>query len=336
MPSVSVVIPTYNNAGFITEAFNSVLAQSFDDYEVIVVDDGSTDQTRDVVSGFGPRIRYHYQANQGLAVARNTGLRLATGDYLTYLDADDVWERDNLLVKMRVLQADPGLGGVFSEFVIFDRTGVRQARGTRHQFSFFARTGRDFDRVFDERGSVALPKGGQAIVLSGYVFESLFLGNFILPTSMVFSRSGARQVGDFRAELRTQQDYEYWLRFSQKFRLAFVDEPLVRYRRHENQLTDHRRIENIVVAVNRIVDQYEAEFSARGRGREFARRKAFLLTELAKVYIGQGRAVDARRCLIEGIRRDPTQLRAYATLAASLMPRQAIAWMRGSRTRAEP
>lgn len=326
---ISVVIPTYNSAAYIAQALDSVFAQSFRDYEVIVVDDGSGDETRDVLQRYGDRLRYVFQKNQGLAVARNTGLGLATRDYVTYLDADDVWHQDNLQVKADVLRAHPDLGGVFSEFMIFDESGVRHARGTRQLFPFFDRTGREIGDVFSNRDTVALPGGGAAPVYFGKVFDSLFWGNFILPTSMVFSRARARQVGEFRPELRTQQDYEYWLRFTQQHSLAFVDEVLVKYRRHANQLTDHSRIENIFLAIHRIIDQYEDYFSKMGRTREYARRKAGLQTELAKVYIRQGRLPEARARLTDSIRRDMTYLPAYAALAISVVPYRWIESVRG-------
>jgi glycosyltransferase involved in cell wall biosynthesis len=326
---ISVVIPTYNNASYITEALDSVFSQSFQDYEVIVVDDGSTDNTRTVLDRYGSRVRYFFQKNQGLAVARNTGLGLASRDYVTYLDADDIWHEHNLSVKADILRAHPDLGGVFSEFLIFDSGGVRHERGTRHLFPFFERTGRRFSDVFEEQSTVVLPGGREASVYLGRVFESLFWGNFILPTSMVFNRARAQQVGEFLPELRTQQDYEYWLRFTKHHKLAFVDEVLVQYRRHASQLTDHSRIENIFLAVHRIIDQYEDEFSQTGRQRVYARRKAGLQTELAKVYLSQGRVSEARARLADSIRRDRTYFPAYAGLAVSVLPHRLISWARG-------
>ncbi len=98
-PAISVIIPSYNYAHLILESLQSVFAQTYHDYEIIVVDDGSTDNTWDVLKPFADRITYHRQENQGLAVARNTGLRLARGKYITYLDADDIWYPDNLRIK---------------------------------------------------------------------------------------------------------------------------------------------------------------------------------------------------------------------------------------------
>jgi glycosyltransferase involved in cell wall biosynthesis len=330
MPFVSVIIPTYNNGCYIREALDSVLAQSFTDYEVIVVDDGSTDNTCDVLAPYRSAIHYHYQANLGLAVARNVGLHLAAGDYVTYLDADDVWERDNLHVKAEVLRADPALGGVFSEFTIFTEDGRTYSDGMRRMFPMLDHTQRSTADLFAERRSVALPDGREYPVYRGHVFDNLFQGNFILPTSMVFSRAAALQVGQFRPDMRTQQDYEYWLRFSQHFSLACVDHQLVRYRRHSHQLTNPRRIEYVLLAVHSIIDRYEEHFASRGRQREYARRKASLLTQLGIVYVCEGRHADARARLGESIRRDPAYLQAYGGLALSVVPHRLFTLMRNA------
>lgn len=331
MPAVSVVIPTYNNARYINEALDSVLGQSFTDYEIIVVDDGSTDDTAEVVSAYGPRVAYHRQDNGGLAVARNTGLRLAAGALLTYLDADDIWEPDNLSVKASILEQHPSLGGVFSEFSIFDGAGVRTLRGTRQMFPFFERTRRGMNDILRE-GVVGTLPGGRTVQASmGLVFDSLFWGNFILPTSMVFRVEFARQIGEFRPELRTQQDYEYWLRFARRYPLAWVDQPLVRYRRHPGQLTDHRRIENILIAVESIIARYAEEFDRDGRSGEYRRRQAGVQLELAKVCLGQGRLREARRRLRSTIGLTPSLLTAYALLAASCVPAHWLAVLRGNR-----
>lgn len=325
-PRVSVVIPTYNNAQFITEAIASVVRQSFADWELIVVDDGSTDDTKQIVSALGVPLRYHYQPNQGLAVARNTGLALACGTYVTYLDADDVWEPDNLLTKDCVLRECPDLGGVFSEFCIFDQSGVTHARGMHTMFPFFRRAGVSLDDVLTQQRFAERP-GGRVSFRLGSAFEGLFRGNFILPTSMVFNRESALQTGTFRPHLRTQQDYEYWLRFSQNHSIAFVDEVLVRYRRHPQQLTDHSRIENILLAVISIIGQYEQRLVSQNRRALYNKRRSEVLTDLARVYVRQGRTREARRILAEVFRRAPSHGPAYSTMAVALLPRPLISWI---------
>lgn len=319
-PTVSVVIPTYNNGHLIREALDSVISQTFRDHEIVVIDDGSTDDTRAVLSDYDGRIRYHYQENQGLAVARNVGLQLARGRYVTYLDADDVWFPRNLEIKAEVLGRFPDLGGVFSEFCIFDAQGVRHPRGTKELFPFFQRTGRDFKDIFPHTDSLERSDGHALTVYRGQVFDQLFLGNFILPSSMVFNRAFALEVGEFRPHLRTQQDYEYWLRYSRRHPLAFVDEVLVKYRRHSQQLTDHSRIERILAAVAEIIDRYEEEFLREGKQRLFNRRKAEILVNQAKVNVRQGKAAQARSLMREAMRRSPGFLPTYFHYVLSAIP----------------
>lgn len=327
MPKISVVIPCYNGEQFITAALESVYSQSFSDYEVIVVDDGSTDGTHGVLAPYSDRLRYYHQDNQGLAVARNVGLSLASGDYVTYLDADDIWEPDNLRVKHEVLMQFPDLGGVFSEFSIFDAMGERHSHGTKHLFPIFVRTGRDYADIFEEHHM--LPLGPHSVpVHVGNIFDSLFWGNFILPTSMIFSRALAKQVGEFRSHMRTQQDYEYWLRFSRLYRFAFVDHVLVRYRRHPEQLTHHSNIERILFAVDEIIDCYEQDFWKQGRARDFGRRKAELLASLAKVRHRQARIREARSLISRSISWDPWYWQAYGLYCMSLFPYRLLAWVR--------
>lgn len=122
-PRISVIIPTYNNAHYIVEALQSVFAQSFSDYEVIVVDDGSTDETTAVLTPFTDRIRLFYQENAGSAAARNTGLATARGDVVLFLDADDVLLPGKLAAQMALLDKRPSLGAVHSGWQIVDSAG---------------------------------------------------------------------------------------------------------------------------------------------------------------------------------------------------------------------
>lgn len=124
MPRVSVVISTYNRERYVGLAIESVLAQTFPDIELIVVDDGSTDSTREVVSRFGPRVHYAYQDNAERAAARNHGLRLASGDYVAFLDSDDVWLPDKIEQELRRFEQYPEAGVVFSDAMFMDESGA--------------------------------------------------------------------------------------------------------------------------------------------------------------------------------------------------------------------
>lgn len=107
--TVSSIIPVYNGEQFLAEAIESILDQSCPPGEILVLDDGSTDDSRKVVERFGARVRYHYQPNQGLGAARNAAIRLAQGEFLAFLDADDVWTREKLSVQTDAVRADPSI-----------------------------------------------------------------------------------------------------------------------------------------------------------------------------------------------------------------------------------
>lgn len=320
MPEISVVIPTYNTGELILEALNSVFEQSFSDYEIVVIDDGSTDGTRDILDPFINKIEYFYQENQGLAVARNTGLSKARGKYITYLDADDVWFPDNLALKYKLLEDDPDLAGIFSEFTMFDENGIINLNATKELFPFFARTGFDYPDIFEKHKKCSNNKGGSFDFYYGRIFDKLFYGNFILPTSMLFRREFTENVGSFVPHMRTQQDYEYWLRFSQKYPFGFIDYPLVKYRRHSKQLTDYTKIERIFNAVLEIINKYEEHFSVQGKVVVFNKRKAKLLSDFATFYIRNQNPGKARTMLRESIRLDKAGVASYIHFLVSFMP----------------
>ena len=115
MPKVSVIIPAYNAARYLPEAIDSVLTQTYQDCEIILVDDGSTDDTAEVVSRYGTRVTYVQQSNQGVGAARNTGIDLARGDYLVFQDADDVLLPGKLEVQASFLDQHPDVDAVFSD-----------------------------------------------------------------------------------------------------------------------------------------------------------------------------------------------------------------------------
>lgn len=116
MPRVSVIIPTYNHAQFVVQAVESALAQTYADLEVIIVDDGSTDDTQAVLARYGAEINYIYQENQGLSAARNAGISVARGDYFLFLDADDLVLANKLELQVSIVDAQPDFGLVYRAF----------------------------------------------------------------------------------------------------------------------------------------------------------------------------------------------------------------------------
>lgn len=116
---ISVIVPAYNGETYLSEAIESILIQAYRPQEIIIIDDGSTDNTASVAKSFGDAVQYHYQPNQGAGAARNNGIKLARGEFLAFLDADDLWLEDKLACQMQVFDDDPALDMVFGYVLQF-------------------------------------------------------------------------------------------------------------------------------------------------------------------------------------------------------------------------
>lgn len=207
-PKISVVIPLYNQSEFVRFAIQSVLQQTIESYEIIVVDDGSTDDSRMVVSEFGDRVHYIYQENQGLAGARNTGIRAVKGDLIGLLDADDIWMPD-YLEKMTALVARHPDAAVF----------FCCARSVDEQ-------GRDLPQIF-----------GKPAMRLDSLYHTLLRANFIIPSTILMRRSAIERVGLFDSSLRSCEDWDLWLRLLPQEQFIGTSEILVRYRLHGRSLS---------------------------------------------------------------------------------------------------
>ena len=197
---VSVVIATHNRAGLVAEAIESVLAQSVPVREVIVVDDGSTDATRDTLTRFGSRIRAIFQKNQGASAARNHAMRLAQGTWLAFLDDDDVWLNTKVEEQLAVIEENPSLGLVYCSDYAVD-----------HQL-----------RIMHERPARVGNRGD--------VFEKLLVSNFIFTSCVLARRDAVEEAGMMDPNLAFAQDWDLWLKIAAKYPIDFAERPLVYYR----------------------------------------------------------------------------------------------------------
>lgn len=204
VPRVSVIIPAYNAASTICRAVDSVLRQTFRDFEVIVVDDGSTDDTRTRLERYGDRVRYLFQRNQERSAARNNGIRHAIGDLLAFLDADDCWTPEKLEKQVALLDAHPGLGLVFAWAAAFDPRGrVLRILGT--DFPLEGASGMD-------------------------AFEALALRTSPPTLTVVARAECVHQAGLFDEAISEIEDWDLWLRISLRHQVGFVPEVLAYYR----------------------------------------------------------------------------------------------------------
>jgi glycosyltransferase involved in cell wall biosynthesis len=199
-PLVSVIIPNFNHGRFIGDAIRSVLKQDYRNFEIIVVDDGSTDNSREVVAQFSEQVHYIRQENQGLSAARNTGIRAAKGAYIGLLDADDMYEPDFLSTLMSALQLDPTAHGVHCGYQFVDQSNhplpQTEARSVPH---------REF-------------------------FGALLDGDFLVPEAMLVRRSCYQSVGPFDETLSACEDWDMWLRISRRFKIIGTTQVLTRHR----------------------------------------------------------------------------------------------------------
>lgn len=213
-PTISVIIPAYNAAAYIGEAIQSVLDQTFSDFELIVVDDGSTDDTAAVVKGFtDSRIHYHHQANAGVANARNVGIGKVEGVFVAFLDADDLFLPANLEKKLYFLKGNPAISLVHSSEIKFDST-----------------TGKIMNIVQGTEGNVL----EKLLCMGEHVIHS--------PSSVVVRKELLNRIGGFDPKLSTSADWDMWVRMAVKTWFGYIQEPLVKYRIHPSQMHNNIRL----------------------------------------------------------------------------------------------
>ena len=207
MPTVSVIIHTYNNEKFIGETIESVLNQSYDDYEIIVVDDGSVDGTRDALLPYMQKIRYHYKENGGIASAKNAGISLSEAEIVAFLDHDDLWDPAKLKLQMEYFKKNPQVGLVYAKYTSF-------------------RDGKEL-RTKPEKG------------YSGWIFKELLSKSFIQTSTVVVKRECLNAVGPYDESFSLGDEYDMFLRIAKKFQCGFIDKGLTRYRVHDTNASNN-------------------------------------------------------------------------------------------------
>ena len=291
---VSVIIPARNAGAFLREALDSVFIQGLADPEVIVVDDGSEDDTAAVARSYGRGVMTLSQPRSGSGRARNRGIEASSGRLLAFLDADDLWVPEKSRLQLPVLEADPRLGLVFSDMVAF--SGEGEAVRTYWQ-------GRGFD--------------------GGCSLSSIFLYDMISTPTVVMRREVLDAVGGFDETLPIGQDTDLWFRVAMKYPFALVDRPLVRRRFHGGNVTrDSRLLARCVVEIwGRYLEPcIEAEPHLKQRLLDdFARIRWNHLFEEGCSLLREGNPREARRRFGEAIGVAPFRPRPYAFWVASLL-----------------
>jgi hypothetical protein len=332
MAIVSVVIPTYNRAELVRETVASVLQQSHPPSEVIIVDDGSTDGTAAVCAAFVEPVRYIRQENAGVSAARNRGIREARGDWIAFVDADDVWVPQKLEVQLAALHQVPEARWCASDCRVIGMDGqpVSGRQGFEAVFGVFGAVGETADAFFARwLVSVDVAAGGEHhTCFHGDFFPVLLHGNVVLPSSAVVHRSLFSDAGSFDEQLRLAEETEFFHRASVHAHGVMVMSPLVGYRvAQEGSLTNPantpRLIRNALASIDRAAARRGALTPAEQKiSREGHRR---LLTELAYAELSLFNRAAARAAVQHAWRAGASKTpRTAAIFAASLLPSSAL------------
>jgi glycosyltransferase involved in cell wall biosynthesis len=297
MPKVSVIIPTYNRAHYICAAVESVLAQTYRNYELIVVDDGSTDNTATLLEPYRDRLTYLQQPHSGLpAVGRNTGWRVASGEYVAFLDSDDLFMPERLASHVALLDSQPNLALVYSDAEYFTDAGT--CVGTRLQ---------------------GVPP------LQGRLFAALLIDCFFAICSVTLRRSCLSRMGGFDQDPALIEDYDLWLRMAAEYEFGFVPGIVSRVRFHDQNISGGTKLPQylgVLAVLARIAQLHPCLVQPHSQA--LRERRALLRLAAWRAYLRLHAWPDAARQFVLGIQEKPN-LRWLAYLVTT--PRPAQRWL---------
>lgn len=293
MPTVSVVVPVYNGERYLKEALDSVFAQTFRDFEVICVDDGSNDGSTTILHEFHNRVKVLQQPNAGQGAARNAGARIAKANYLAFLDQDDRWYPHKLEQQVAVLEREPDVVLVFCNSDRMDADGHLLQVGA----------------TLAERASALASPLGRVLG------EGL-----ILPSAMLVRREAFERAGMFDPHLRGFEDFDLCARLRQQGRFVFLEESGMCYRLHKEGFSSAGG-QGVVQSRERFLRRMRELYAGHQAKQEIIN---LLLAEcysdwgMCEVRTGNG--AEARRKLLRSLRHNPLKLRTYSRLFRSLLP----------------
>lgn len=291
MKKVSVIIPVYNGEEFIGDAINSVLAQTYDDYEIIVIDDGSIDNTKRILDQFAEKITYIYQSNQGVAVARNTGIKATRGKYIAFLDADDIWFKNKLKLEVEILENNPDIDLVHANDVKIS-SDKKILRG-------YTRNKKNLD---------------------GYLAKGLILRKFHIQISTVLIRRKCiEKYGLFDPNLSKlgAEDREFFYRITKKCKAKYINKDVSYYRVSSNSLSANRQ--NMLDGHKYILDKH---FPKTRFGFNLTRRRI-----LSSLHLEEGKRISwkttnynlSNKEFLLALKYFPFDLRIYANLLKTIL-----------------
>jgi glycosyltransferase involved in cell wall biosynthesis len=288
MPRVSVIIPIYNGAATIERALKSVFEQTFTDFEIVVVDDGSTDETPSVLAKFGDRIRMIRQGNRGFPGARNAGVAASRGDLIALIDHDDQWLPRKLELTVAALDTDPGAALVYSDLIVVNEAGEESRISPIGSDTAHAPT-------MDEMLSRIWP---------------------IMPSTVVMRRAAFEGAGGFGESLH--EDLDFWLLMREQGDFIYLPDKLVRFT--FGQL--YPKVLNRDIGPKPIVDLIRARYGSRADRwvEDFIQHRVRMIANAGVIEMSRGNLAGARRCFIRVLRYDRRHVKSYLRIARTYLP----------------
>ncbi len=291
MSKVSIILPTYNCAKYVGAAVESVLNQTYRNFELIIVDDGSTDDTDEALAQYisnNNKIRYIKQENKGHAGARNTGMAAATGDYIAFIDSDDKWMPEKLDEQVWVLQEDPEVGLVHCNVYGFGENQEVRVRGsqlTQEQLNDY----------------------------SGYIFDNLYSRKIIITTTTVMIRKKCIDaVGMFDENLTRygSEDRELFLRILRNYKAKYVNKPLAMYRNRSD--SEGQNYGNMIKGQKYVYEKITKLYGLPLSAKRAVMSKIY--QEWAREFYAKGHIADGFNNQLKAIKENPTDMDSYLTL----------------------
>lgn len=294
-PLVSVIMPVFNASATLMQALNSVRWQGCDALEIIAVDDGSTDDSLQLLNSFGDAVRVLQQPQQGPASARNLALQHARGKYIAFIDADDVWLPGKLLSQVAYLQAHPDVAAVFGRFTRWEASALDGSFAAPPVQAAYEAAAAQWQ---------AQPETLRTTALQGNLYADLLLDSVVHIITALVRRSAIEAVEGFDASLRTGSDYDFWLRLSRQHRIDQLDACVAWYRIHAHSITRQPWPDNAEYAIlRRTLDRYGSR-GADGRvvsEHELQRRLFGIAFGHGYLHFWHGQAEHARRAFAQAL-----------------------------------
>jgi glycosyltransferase involved in cell wall biosynthesis len=296
-PLVSVVIPIYNSKSWILETLNSVFEQTYDKFEVIIVDDGSTDKTREILDKYikKNKIKYFYQKNKGPAAARNLGASKAKGKYIAFLDSDDLWKKEKLQIQVDFLVDNPEYKLVFSNVDVIDE-----------------------EKKFLFKNKNLVPKHEKKLI------KEFFMGNINMNTpTILVDKNTFKKIGGFSEELLHREDHFFLMEIVNRFLFKHMEKSLVKRRIRENSLStnlskDLKNPEKRLKYYEPFIKKSINKFDFLKKHEKFVYAKIY--KKIAIKYFMMANKKRARFYIIKSIKNNPMNLKIYLLFLFSLTP----------------